>query len=121
MLLVDPVADSVGAQASEQQVGAHRACPHSGQVATRLEDLGYANVREYPDGIQDWAEAGLPTGTGVPGNSSGPHRAGPSSGPGPATGSPSLFGNGGPRPPACPGSPGISGSGGLRTPLRPAT
>ncbi len=47
----------------------NRACPNSGQVATRLEDLGYTNVRKYPDGIQDWVEAGLPTETGVPANS----------------------------------------------------
>ncbi len=39
----------------------NRACPNSGQVAARLEKLGYTNVRKYPDGIQDWVEAGLPT------------------------------------------------------------
>lgn len=37
------------------------ACPNSGQVATKLERLGYTNVRKYADGIQDWVEAGLPT------------------------------------------------------------
>ena len=47
----------------------NRACPNSGQVATRLENLGYTNVRKYPGGIQDWVEAGLPTETGVPANS----------------------------------------------------
>ncbi|MFV2083122.1 rhodanese-like domain-containing protein [Micromonospora sp. LOL_021] len=37
------------------------ACPNSGQVADRLTALGYTNVRKYREGIQDWAEAGLPT------------------------------------------------------------
>ena len=36
------------------------ACPYSGQVADRLTSLGYTNVRKYREGIQDWAEAGLP-------------------------------------------------------------
>ncbi|MGW4122126.1 rhodanese-like domain-containing protein [Nocardia sp. NPDC004711] len=36
------------------------ACPNSQNVATRLERLGYTNVRKYRDGIQDWTEAGLP-------------------------------------------------------------
>lgn len=26
----------------------------------------YTNVRKYRDGIQDWVEAGNPTGTGLP-------------------------------------------------------
>ena len=37
------------------------ACPNSGQVATRLTALGYANVRRYAEGIEDWTGAGLPT------------------------------------------------------------
>ncbi len=37
------------------------ACPNSGQVASRLAALGYANVRKYAEGIQDWTGAGLPT------------------------------------------------------------
>jgi rhodanese-related sulfurtransferase len=37
------------------------ACGNSGQVADRLTALGYTNVRKYREGIQDWAEAGLPT------------------------------------------------------------
>ena len=41
------------------------ACPDSQAVATRLETLGYTNVRKYRDGIQDWVEAGLPTETDV--------------------------------------------------------
>ena len=41
-------------------------CQNSTQVAARLERLGYTNVRKYPDGIQDWIEAGLPTQTGTP-------------------------------------------------------
>ncbi len=37
------------------------ACPNSGQVADRLTALGYANVRKYREGIEDWVAAGLPT------------------------------------------------------------
>lgn len=37
------------------------ACPNSGQVAGRLTALGYANVRKYREGIEDWTNAGLPT------------------------------------------------------------
>lgn len=36
------------------------ACPNSQQVATKLEQLGYTNVRKYREGIEDWAAAGLP-------------------------------------------------------------
>ncbi|NUR58229.1 MAG: rhodanese-like domain-containing protein [Catenulispora sp.] len=36
------------------------ACPNSQQVATKLEQLGYTNVRKYREGIEDWAGAGLP-------------------------------------------------------------
>lgn len=36
------------------------ACPNSKAVASRLEALGYTDVRTYRDGIQDWVEAGLP-------------------------------------------------------------
>lgn len=35
-------------------------CPNSQAVASRLEALGYSNVRKYREGIQDWVEAGLP-------------------------------------------------------------
>lgn len=41
------------------------ACSNSGQVAAKLESLGYTNVRKYADGIQDWVEAGLPVASGV--------------------------------------------------------
>jgi rhodanese-related sulfurtransferase len=37
------------------------ACPNSGQVADRLTELGYTNVRKYREGIEDWVAAGLPT------------------------------------------------------------
>jgi len=37
------------------------ACPNSGQVADRLTALGYADVRKYREGIEDWVAAGLPT------------------------------------------------------------
>jgi rhodanese-related sulfurtransferase len=40
------------------------ACPNSQQVAAALTALGYTNVRKYREGIQDWAEAGLPTESG---------------------------------------------------------
>ena len=36
------------------------ACPNSQVVATKLEQLGYTNVRKYRDGIEDWVAAGLP-------------------------------------------------------------
>ncbi|MGI9064027.1 MAG: rhodanese-like domain-containing protein [Pseudonocardiaceae bacterium] len=36
------------------------ACGNSQAVAAKLEQLGYTNVRKYREGIQDWAEAGLP-------------------------------------------------------------
>ena len=36
-------------------------CPNSGQVATRLTALGYADVRKYAAGIEDWVGAGLRT------------------------------------------------------------
>ena len=36
-------------------------CPNSGQVAGRLAALGYAHVRKYREGIEDWVAAGLPT------------------------------------------------------------
>ena len=36
-------------------------CPNSGQVADRLAALGYAHVRKYREGIEDWVAAGLPT------------------------------------------------------------
>jgi rhodanese-related sulfurtransferase len=69
------VADDVEARAAALLPDKHaaivtycsnRACPNSGQVAARLEKLGYTNVRKYPDGIQDWVEAGLPTEQGTP-------------------------------------------------------
>ncbi|MPZ82252.1 MAG: rhodanese-like domain-containing protein [Actinophytocola sp.] len=37
------------------------ACPNSQAVADGLERLGYANVRKYREGIEDWVSAGLPT------------------------------------------------------------
>jgi rhodanese-related sulfurtransferase len=45
------------------------ACPNSGQVATKLEALGYTNVRKYREGIQDWVEAGLPVESTTPAQS----------------------------------------------------
>lgn len=45
------------------------ACPNSGQVAAKLEALGYTNVRKYREGIQDWVEAGLPVESATPAQS----------------------------------------------------
>ena len=41
-------------------------CGNSQVVATKLEKLGYTRVRKYREGIEDWAEAGLPIESGVP-------------------------------------------------------
>jgi rhodanese-related sulfurtransferase len=41
------------------------ACPNSQAVASKLENLGYTNVRKYREGIQDWVEAGLPVESAV--------------------------------------------------------
>jgi rhodanese-related sulfurtransferase len=38
---------------------ANRACANSGVLARRLEQLGYADVRVYEGGKEDWVEAGL--------------------------------------------------------------
>lgn len=38
----------------------NEACGNSGDVANRLEKLGYTNVRKYREGIQDWTDAGNP-------------------------------------------------------------
>ena len=35
-------------------------CPNSQRVAERLTALGYADVRKYREGIEDWVAAGLP-------------------------------------------------------------
>ena len=40
-------------------------CRNSDIAARRLEALGYADVRVYVDGKQDWVDAGLPTESGV--------------------------------------------------------
>jgi rhodanese-related sulfurtransferase len=42
------------------------ACPNSQNVATRLERLGYLNVRKYREGIEDWIAAGLPVESAQP-------------------------------------------------------
>jgi rhodanese-related sulfurtransferase len=39
---------------------ANPGCDSSVEVATRLIELGYRNVRHYAGGKRDWAEAGLP-------------------------------------------------------------
>ncbi len=40
-------------------------CQNSKIAAGRLVDLGYANVREYAEGKQDWIDAGLPVESGL--------------------------------------------------------
>jgi rhodanese-related sulfurtransferase len=42
------------------------ACPNSQRVAEQLTALGYANVRKYREGIEDWVAAGLPVEQGTP-------------------------------------------------------
>ena len=37
----------------------NRQCPASHQLASRLMDLGYGNVFEFPEGFQGWTEAGF--------------------------------------------------------------
>jgi rhodanese-related sulfurtransferase len=39
---------------------ANTACPNSGILARRLEQLGYVDVSAYEGGKQDWIEAGRP-------------------------------------------------------------
>ena len=38
---------------------ANAACPNSGILARRLDQLGYAEVVAYEGGKQDWVEAGM--------------------------------------------------------------
>lgn len=40
-------------------------CPNSEIAARRLTALGYANVREYAEGKEDWVNAGLPVERGA--------------------------------------------------------
>lgn len=47
------------------------ACQNSQAVATKLEGLGYRNVRKYREGIEDWADAGLPLESGEDGATTG--------------------------------------------------
>ena len=42
------------------------ACAASGEVARRLVEHGYADVRHYAEGKADWIEAELPLETGAP-------------------------------------------------------
>jgi rhodanese-related sulfurtransferase len=45
------------------------ACGNSQAVASKLEALGYTNIRKYREGIQDWVEAGLPIESATPAQS----------------------------------------------------
>jgi rhodanese-related sulfurtransferase len=69
------VADDVTDRAAELLPDKHAAivtycsnpaCPNSQNVATRLERLGYLNVRKYREGIEDWIAAGLPVESAQP-------------------------------------------------------
>jgi rhodanese-related sulfurtransferase len=44
---------------------ANAPCPNSEIAARRLAALGYANVREYAEGKEDWVNAGLPVERGA--------------------------------------------------------
>ena len=44
------------------------ACKRSEKAATRLDALGYRDVREYVEGRQDWETAGLPVESGPDGS-----------------------------------------------------
>jgi rhodanese-related sulfurtransferase len=35
-------------------------CPASDYLASRLSELGYVNILKYPEGIQEWINAGHP-------------------------------------------------------------
>jgi rhodanese-related sulfurtransferase len=49
---------------------ANAPCQNSGIAARRLIALGYADVREYYEGKQDWVDAGLPVERGAPATAS---------------------------------------------------
>ncbi len=38
-------------------------CPASGWLYDKLVTMGYTNVSEYPEGLKDWMQRGLPTST----------------------------------------------------------
>lgn len=38
-------------------------CPASGMLAEHLKELGYVNIREFPEGIEGWVAAGNPVET----------------------------------------------------------
>ncbi len=68
------VADDVAARAGELLPDlaaaivtycSNASCGNSQAVASKLEQLGYADVRKYRDGIQDWSEAGVPVESGL--------------------------------------------------------
>jgi len=41
-------------------------CPASAALAKHLKELGYTNVREYPEGIQGWISGGNPVEKAMP-------------------------------------------------------
>ncbi|WP_242891587.1 rhodanese-like domain-containing protein [Actinomadura litoris] len=65
-LVEDEVAERAGSLLPDKGAAivtycSNLACNNSKAVAARLEKLGYADVRVYREGIEDWTEAGLPT------------------------------------------------------------
>lgn len=71
-LVADEVAERAAALLPDRDAAivtycSNASCGNSQDVASRLENLGYSNVRMYRDGIQGWVEAGLPTESGADG------------------------------------------------------
>jgi rhodanese-related sulfurtransferase len=69
-LTADRVADEAAALLPDKDAFvvtycSNPACANSQDVATKLENLGYRNVRKYREGIEDWTNAGLPVESGV--------------------------------------------------------
>lgn len=46
---------------------ANASCPKSKEAAAELREMGYLNVVEYADGLEDWKGAGLPLETSAEG------------------------------------------------------
>ena len=59
---VDSLAASLVADQTQAIVTycSNEACTNSGIAATRLAELGYTDVRKFPGGKEEWANAGLP-------------------------------------------------------------
>ncbi len=67
----DEVADKAPALLPDKDAAivtycSNTACRNSEAAANQLTAMGYANVRKYPEGKDDWTQAGLPVETGAP-------------------------------------------------------